>query len=469
MTHPSCRTLSRAALATSLAILTLSKSAAADAVPAGSTSGAPTTPAAPAPPGDTTGAPETAPYVPTPATTSIVGPVEHLGADAYPNTPVRGIYGGSLWATFHGMQWPYMPKSGIGVGGYVWLDTGYETINQGGNLPQNTNPKTFVQQGRFLLRVTPTWTDGKWFVQGQAELVADRNQEEPEPVVDSVDDLWIKIGRWKSFDLQVGRYEAWEVYHFGMGLDLYTLEREGAQDAYHNTQGVGPVPIYGVTNLFYRQGSVGQGALHLYPTNWLRFEVGSVYGQDFGANGENEVGVRPVAVADFGWVKLKAGAEWAKEAPSVSNLRGANYDYGAGGALQFVIDPYIEFGVNYAYGGQIQYSASDGTRSNAGSYSEYSAGGFLNARIADGLLVGGGANYTFQVDEDYDPTIRRYGDFRQWQSFAAIQYHLFKQLFVKFVGGYALATINPNTHESQDGTPHVNYMLSGRLRLQYLF
>jgi|HubBroStandDraft_1064217.scaffolds.fasta_scaffold00763_7 hypothetical protein len=462
MTHAWCRTLSPAALAASLVVLSLSKSAAADAVPApaNATPDAAAAAAAPAPA-------EPAPYVATPATTPILGPVEHLGADAYPNQPVRGIAGGSLWATFHGLQWPYMPHSGVGVGGYVWLDNGYEAINQGGNLAQNTNPKLYVQQGRFLLRITPTWTDGKWFVQGQSEFVADRDQEEPAPLVASVDDMWVKFGRWKTFDLQVGRYEAWEVYHFGMGLDLYTLEREGAQDAYRNTVGVGPVPIYGVTNLFYRQGAVGQAALHLYPTSWLRFEIGSVYGNDPTASGNNEVGARPVAIADFGWVRLKLGAEWDKSSPSVSNLRGATYDYGAGGSLQFVFDPYIEFGANYAYGGQIQYSGSDGTRTDTASFTEYSVGGFANARIVNDLILGVGLNYTYNVDQDYDPAVERNGDFSQWQGFAAIQYKLFSRLFIKLVGGYALAILNPNTHEGY--TPHKDDMESGRLRLQYLF
>jgi hypothetical protein len=468
MTLTSCRTLFPAALASSLALLAplvWANSAAADEPGAGSANGAITNapvaqpPTTPPPPADAS------PYVPNPTTTPIVGPIEHLGADAFPNQPPRGIYGGSLWANFQGRQWPYMPKSGVGISGYVWLDTGYETINRGGNLPNNANVHYDVQQGRFLLRVTPTWTDGHWFVQGQGEFVADRDQEEPAPLVASVDDLWVKFGRWKLFDLQVGRYEAWEIYHFGMGLDLYTLERQGAQDYYRNQDGQGPVPIYGVTNLFYRQGSVGQAALHLYPTEWLRFELGTVFGQDYGS-GNNEIGARPVAIVDFNWVRLKLGAEWDHESQSDTSLKGDTYAYGAGGSLQFVLDPYIEFGANYAYGGQITYG-QDGTRTDTASFTEYSVGGFANVRIADGLLFGSGLNYTFNVDQDYDPTIRRYGDFRQWQGFAALQYHLFKHLFVKVVGGYALATLNPNTHETY--TPHVDDMLSGRLRLQYLF
>jgi hypothetical protein len=468
MTRPTYCHASAAALS-ALAAFIFSASAAAQDAPAPSTPG-PSTPGPSTPPPsspDTGAAPtEASAAPPTGAPTPIVGPVEHLGPQAYPNDPVRGIQGGSLWATFHGLQWPYMPHTGVGVGGYVWMDTGYESIVRGGNLPNNANVNYDLQQGRFLLRVTPTWSDGKWFVQGQAELVADRNQTQSQPLVATADDIWVKFGRWKTFDVQVGRYEAWEIYHFGMGLDLYTLERQGAQDYYRNQVGQGPVPIYGVTNLFYRQGGVGQGALHVYPTQWLRFEVGTVFGNNPSSGGDNEVGVRPVAVADFGWMKLKAGAEWSESTPFDTSIKGEVYNYGFGGALQFVLRPYLEFGGNYAYGGQITY-AQDGTRNDAASFTEYSAGGFANLRIVDGLLFGAGVNYTFQVDQFFDPSIGRYGDFRQWQAFGAIQYHLFKQLYLKFVGGYALATLNPNTHEAY--APHQDYMLSGRLRLQYLF
>ena len=58
-----------------------------------------------------------------------------LSGEAYPEGNGRGIYGGSLWfSTFHGLQWPYMPQSGMGFSGSVWLDPGYARFNSG--LPQ---------------------------------------------------------------------------------------------------------------------------------------------------------------------------------------------------------------------------------------------------------------------------------------------------------------------------------------------
>src|SRR5215468_6268089 len=50
------------------------------------------------------------------------GPVERLPPSAYPEEYTRGLYGGSLWMTFHGAQWPYYARTGIGVSGYGWID-----------------------------------------------------------------------------------------------------------------------------------------------------------------------------------------------------------------------------------------------------------------------------------------------------------------------------------------------------------
>ncbi|HEY7372558.1 MAG TPA: hypothetical protein VIF57_10400, partial [Polyangia bacterium] len=44
-----------------------------------------------------------------PASITEVG-LQRLPASAYPEWQTRGLTHGSLWLTFHGMQWPYMPS-----------------------------------------------------------------------------------------------------------------------------------------------------------------------------------------------------------------------------------------------------------------------------------------------------------------------------------------------------------------------
>jgi hypothetical protein len=401
-----------------------------------------------------------------------LGPVERLPPSAYPEPRVRGIYGGSLWMTFHGLQWPYYPKTGIGVSGYVWEDLGFEQLNPGqpldgsAGLSGSTKSNLFITQGRLLLRATPTWSDGKYFVQGQGELVASQlgssSNVTSSGVVWSADDVWVKAGKWNLFDVQVGRFEAWEVYHFGMALDLYTRERTGAVDP---ASPVGIADIYGLTTMFYRQDSLGQGAIHLYPLDWLRFEVGAHYGIDV-TDGEKKIGVRPVGVVDLGWLKLKAGAEIQDGTGQAEGSKQETLQEGVGGGVQVIVDPYVEFGINGAWQQQDTRRQIDGAIDGQNSFHTYSIGGFANARVVEDLLVGAGVDYSFKEDTNFDQNLKRNDFFDQWQTFGAVQYALFHQLFIKAIFAYALANDHPIP-----GVDSVfrNEMFSGRLRLLYLF
>jgi len=112
----------------------------------------------------------------------VPGVVEQLPASAYPEPVIRGLYGGPLWLDMQGLQWPYMPQSGVGISGYGWVDGNYRLIRTGNSA---ISPKftELLDQGRFLLRVTPTYTNGQWFVQTQAEFVANTNQYDSNAVV----------------------------------------------------------------------------------------------------------------------------------------------------------------------------------------------------------------------------------------------------------------------------------------------
>jgi hypothetical protein len=379
--------------------------------------------------------------------------VELMPPSAYPEPVTRGIRHGSLWSTFHGLQWPYYPRTGIGVAGYAWVDSGYETIERGNETQQDI--EYWLQQGRVLVRVTPTYSKDDFFVQGQAELVANKDQSLRQPDVADTDDLWIKVGRWNKWDIQLGRYEGWEVYHLGMGLDLNTLERQGASD-----EAYGVPAIYGVTYAFYRPASVGQAAVHWYPTDNLRFELGTQVGNEFGSN---TLATRPVAVFDLGWLKLKAGAEYKVLTDQKKDAMGETTSRGAGGAVQVVLPP-VEFGVNAAYGLVDRY-AQDGTYDAKGSNTTYSVGGFANARVVGDLLVGAGVNHTYLEDMHLDPMLGRVQMFKHLQTFGAVQYVLMDRLYLKAVVAYAHADLAPNFGAPIFG----NDMWSGRVRVMYAF
>jgi hypothetical protein len=431
---------------------------------------------------------------------------EEMGPDTYPGR-LRGLYGGSLWLerSFDGLQWPHNSRTGIGISGMFSVSGGYETIKR--DQPTLLDSTSNLQQGRALLRVTPAYVHEQFFIQGQAELVANACQAPaPNAQTTSVcsvsgtvttDDLLIRVGHWNIWDLTFGRFEGWEVYHLGMGLDPYSLERLGAgMFGQMGVTGMGPqleVPsLYGVNYMHDRPAeglAVGHAALHLYLTDYLRFELLGKWGSDnyqdnsaTAAKPFNYVGGRPVAILDLGWFKFKVGAEYqkqtavfqtiggnpgepqAKQAPVESLTR-----EGVGASVQFIIDPIVEFGLNAAIGRQHYIDASANNFGSADtlarSYTTKSAGGFATVRLADGWLAGVGANLTAQLDEYKAPNSSA-GDYTsQLLGFAALQYLLARQLYIKAEFAYAKALFQPS-----DFVPSWNnYMYSGGVRLMYLY
>ena len=379
---------------------------------------------------------------------------ERLPPSAYPEPLIRGIPHGSLWSTFHGLQWPYYPKTGIGVSGSVWIDSGYERIER--RNPSEQSIDYWLQQGRLVLRATPTYSDGRFFVQGQAELVANKDQAQRQPDIADTDDLWIKAGVWNKWDVQLGRYEGWEVYHFGMGLDLHTLERQGASSETFSVPG-----IYGLTYGYYRPAGVGQLAAHLYPSDHFRFELGTQFGNEFGSNA---LAARPVAVVDYGMVKVKLGAEYKLLTDQKEGAKGETESRGVGGAVQVIFAPWVEGGINGAVGLVDRYG-SDGAYDEKGSNTTWSVGTFVNSAVTRDVVLGAGANYTYLEDLHMDPAIGRVQKFNHVQTFFAAQYLFADQLYVKAVIAYANADFAPNF----DAPVFENDMLSGRIRVQYAF
>ena len=387
------------------------------------------------------------------------GPVERLPPSAYPEEYTRGLYGGSLWSTFHGVQWPYYPRTGIGMSGYAWLDNSYERINVG--LPSSSFDHTqeFLQQGRVLLRVTPTYARGDWMVQAQAEVVAnkDQSQTQPTPGIVDADDVWVRIGQWRKWDVQVGRFEAFEIYHRGMGLDINTEERLGAFDQTNQ-----PPDIYGATYLFDRPGRSGNLALHGYPYRFLRFELLAQYG---GLAQFNELGGRPAVIYDIGWLKLKVAAEYQWLTARNAGDKEEKQNRGVAGSAQVVLLPYIEGGINYGYSNNRVFTPAgilDTTKTAALS----SIGVFVNVRLIPDLLAGAGFNYVATANEHFNASTG-YSDFAtNTQAFVAVQVLVLKQLFVKVVGAYASSRFEESFSTSM---PYNDSMFSVRLRALYLF
>jgi len=282
-----------------------------------------------------------------------------------------------------------------------------------------------------------------------------------------------------------------------MGLDQYSIERLGAgMFGQMGATGMGPQleapSLYGVDYMRYRPGeglAVGHVALHLYVTDYLRFEVLGKWGSDnyqdnsaTAAKPYNYMGGRPVGILDLGWFKLKVGAEYQKRTAVFQTIGGspgapqAKQDpvesltrQGVGASVQFIVDPIVEFGLNGAIGKQHYIDASANNFGSADtlarSYTTKSLGAFANVRVADGWLAGLGVNWTDQSDEYQAPGSAADDYTSQLLGFAALQYLLARQLYIKGEFAYAKALFQPS-----DFVPSwSDYMYSGGVRVMYLY
>lgn len=416
------------------------------------------------------------PPVPTePASITEVG-VQRVPAYAYPEDPdqLRGLKYGSLWLTFHGKQWPYMPsftggkRFVIGLSGWGWIDNSYQKFSPWGSNPniENDRVRYWRQQARMLLRVTPTFAiDREHFIQGQVELVGIGDQTITRTNIggQDTDDLFLRVGKWNKWDLMFGRFEGWEVFHLGMGLDFNTFERIGAVG---QGEASNPIAYYGLSdNQFRPAGAGGNVAFHYYPLKILRFELlglaGSFSGPVYGA--------RPVAILDLGWLKLKGGVEYQKLLSfNPTSDKTDITSKGVGGAIQFVLAPHVEFGLNAAQGTVWSIDQRGGI-SPTGSFTRSSLGAFANVSNGSArhpLIFGVGSLMTWTENQNNiqpNPidTIWLY------QGFIAAQYVVQNTLYIKLVGGYSRG------HWSLAGDdPRVDFyneVYSARLRLSFYF
>jgi hypothetical protein len=248
------------------------------------------------------------------------------------------------------------------------------------------------------------------------------------------DDLWLRVGKWNSWDVMIGRYEGWEVFHLGMGLDQNTFERQGAVGDGESNFGIS---YYGLTdNQFRPAGSAGNFALHLYPLRYLRFEVLGMAGS---LGKSPAYATRPVGILDLGWVKFKFGVEYQKLIAQGANNKTDLTKKGIGGAIQFILAPHLEFGLNAAQG-TVWSVDSDGRFDPKGSFTRTSFGGFVN--LSNGslqypLMFGAGAMLSVQDDQNNALGDGQVDHYWLTQNFIAMQYVAFQQLYIKLVGGYS--------------------------------
>jgi hypothetical protein len=363
-----------------------------------------------------------------------------------------GKLGPSPYYPPDGLQSP-IRDNGLHLGGDVWIDSGYEESRR--ELEGEPDMAFWLVQGRFMLDATATYTFKRFFAQAKGQLLAHIEEIPGNEYVDT-DDAWIRFGMWDLWDLQFGRFEAWEVYHKGEGLERDTLEDAGAYD--------GP-DIYEVNYAFYRQDGFGQLAAHAYPLEWLRFELASVLGNELGFN---SLGARATGILDLSWLKVKLAGEYRKLRNREEGKLQWEEKRGFGGGVQVNLDQFsrvvrVHFGANSAWG-LVDRVDAFGKVDERGSPDTFSAGGFVNVWLWSAVL-GAGYNHTLEGDRQLNDITGRVGHFEHQQAFASIRHPLvFPWLQAKLVFAWANADLEPSFDN-----PRVNDMFSVRLRLSMVF
>lgn len=374
--------------------------------------------------------------------------VKKQAVDATDDIDAWGLLGPSPYYVPDGLQSP-LRDNGLHLGGDFWIDTGYEQRNRG--LESEPDQHFWLMQGRLMLDATATRTWHRFFAQVKGQLLAHVDEIPGSEHIDT-DDASIRLGMWDLWDIQFGRFEAWEVYHKGEGLERDTLEDQGAFD--------GP-DIYEVNYAFYRQSGFGQAAFHAYPFEWLRFEVASVFGNEMGFN---TVGVRPAGIVDLGVFKLKLAGEYRYLENQEEGKEQWEERRGAGGGFQVGLDDLhpvvrLHFGANAAYGVVDRVDAF-GKVDERGSPDTLSCGGYLNLGLWSAIL-GFGYNHTIEEDRQRNDQTGRVGHFVHQQAFGSIRHPLvFPWLTAKLVAAWSRADLQPAFDN-----PRENDMFSVRLRL----
>jgi hypothetical protein len=191
------------------------------------------------------------------------------------------------------------------------------------------------------------------------------------------------------------------------------------------------------------------------------------------SSADYESGIRPTAIVDLGFVKLKGGLEYAKAIPQKDDQQPTHAQperdqrKGYGAAIQFVLNPYVEAGASFARGFE-DVRTHDNTDDITGSNNQRTLGAFLNARVVGPFIAGGG--FIQNHWENRNPNGKPGPDFaevdykEQFLSFFALQYTAFDTIYFKFVGSHSFF----KDHGAREAHAS-NNLLGGRFRMMVLF
>lgn len=317
------------------------------------------------------------------------------------------------------------PKSWLEWHGTMNVDTAFVGYNFLSGMP---GEELYDLRGRFVLGPTLWHQFGEnWFVRARAEFVAWLREVNQSYQI-NVDDAYVQAGKIGLWDVKVGRFFSWRVYHRGPGFDLFTTEDLGAcrisKCATQDPADFGP-RMYDVSNIYFRE-TPGRAALHFYPTSWSGVEALVQYGSQSSGPSDpvlNSLGGRLAGVLSFPILRVSAAAEARQNNPTSDPTQpaegggtipcptcGSSKDFGFGGGAELTLrDVGLELGANAGYSERTEYEtqasrvdlAASGKILSLGGYGQFDVGKYA---LGTSLVLGAGYNYTQsrRENDNYD-------------------------------------------------------------------
>jgi len=322
-------------------------------------------------------------------------------------------------------------------------------------------------RGRFVVgpSLYHAFHDG-WFVRARAEFVAWLREINDSYQV-NVDDVFAQAGQVGLWDVKVGRFFSWRVYHRGPGFDLFTSEDLGAcvdgNCAAQSPSDYAP-RMYDVSNIYFRD-TPGRVAFHYYPTASSGLEALVQYGSTSVSSGNtttinNSLGARLAAMFRLPLFRASAALELRHVDPTADQVQAAegggtiacpacgnSSDLGFGGGVELTPRELgLELALNAGYSQRVAYLANESQTNEAvsgeiltlGGYAQFDWGKYL---LGQSLMLGLGYNYTQNAQKNRD-----YGEQGQLAAYLLWPLDFFQGAAVKFV-----YTNMHYTFESDDG------------------
>jgi hypothetical protein len=390
-------------------------------------------------------------------TTEPVKPAAATAADE-PGQPFEGLYSG---------------KMKLGWDGSAEIDVGYARYDF--SLESYTPERLYDFRGRFVMGPVLEYDfDENHFFRFTGQAVA-WVREEKQVYQVNADDVYAQIGRRKTWDVKLGRFETWVVYRKGLGYDPYTLEDTGAMEEGPFNQALFGADMYEVNAIYWRE-MPGKLAVHVYPLDILGFEAVGLYGS---GQTTNYLGGRLAADLNLKFLRVSGGAEYKKWEPTREITRqengvdvpcdkcSDNTLIGFGGGAVGYLGP-VELGLNGAKASIDAYKTDGTALEPPATYDVTTFGGYLELDpgkllLERSLIVGVGMNRTEHLVEN--------GDFeRHDQGAAYIAFPLgFNDAMVKLVLSKADLLVEEVDTATNVVTARTSDMVSGRLRVRCSF